>query len=113
MTDAAVEVAFDMGILRGLEMTVGEAARFRQDLGKRMVGAAPGYTILPLAEGALLADCALLAESRKMPDGTDEVNMVSVTIRADIARPVPADMQRKILDVVRECWPQTEGWERQ
>jgi hypothetical protein len=57
------------------------------------------------APPAVLVDSLFSAETSRQPDGTDVVNTVRVRVTADEWRKLPTDMDRRLMDLLREHWP--------
>ena len=70
-----------------------EAARLA---GMRKIAGAPAL---------VLVDSLFAAETRHLDDGTDETNMVRIRVTADEWRNLPPDMDRRLMDLLREFWP--------
>ena len=54
---------------------------------------------------AVLVDSLFSAETTRQPDGTDQVNAVRIRVTADQWRQLPTDMDRRLMDLLREHWP--------
>lgn len=63
------------------------------------------------APDKVLVDSLYAAETRHLPDGTDEVNYVRIRVTADEWRAVPAGLERKLMDLIREHWPVKDAGE--
>lgn len=63
------------------------------------------------APPAVLVDSLFSAETTRQPDGTDLVNTVRVRVTADEWRKLPPDMDRRLMDLLREFWPVQDGGE--
>lgn len=57
------------------------------------------------APACVLVDSLFAAETTRNPDGTDEVNYVRIRVSADVWRDLPPDLDRRLMDVLREHWP--------
>ena len=53
----------------------------------------------------VLVDSLFAAETKRLEDGGEEVNMVRVRVTSDQWRPLPHDIDRRLMDVLREHWP--------
>lgn len=54
---------------------------------------------------AVLVDSLFSAETTRQPDGTDVVNTVRIRVTADEWRELPPDIGRRLMGLLRECWP--------
>ena len=61
------------------------------------------------APPAVLVDSLFAAETTRQPDGTDTVNTVRVRVTCDEWRKLPPDMDRRLIDLIREFWPVRGG----
>ena len=61
------------------------------------------------APGCVLVDSLFAAETKRLPDGTEEVNYVRIRVSADEWRDLPTDLDRRLMDVLREHWPVKDG----
>ena len=57
------------------------------------------------APGAVLVDSLFAAETTRLPGGTEDVNSVRIRVTADVWRDLPPDLDRRLMDVIREHWP--------
>ena len=61
------------------------------------------------APASVLVDSLFAAETKRLPDGTDEVNYVRIRVSADVWRDLPPDLDRRLMDLLREHWPVKDG----
>ena len=57
------------------------------------------------APGSVLVDSLVAAETKRLKDGTEEVNSVRIRVTADTWRNLPPDLDRRLMDLIREFWP--------
>ena len=57
------------------------------------------------APACVLVDSLFAAETKRLDDGTEEVNYVRIRVSADVWRDLPPDLDRRLMDVLRDCWP--------
>ena len=57
------------------------------------------------APGCVLVDSLFAAETKKLPDGTEAVNYVRIRVSSDEWRDLPPDLDRRLMDLLREHWP--------
>lgn len=57
------------------------------------------------APACVLVDSLFAAETKRLADGTEEVNYVRIRVSADEWRDLPPDMDRRLMDLLREHWP--------
>lgn len=60
------------------------------------------------APDKVLVDSLFAAETRHLEDGGEETNMVRVRVTADVWRNLPPDIDRRLMDLLREYWPVKE-----
>ena len=61
------------------------------------------------APGLVLVDSLFAAETKRLEDGTEESNTVRIRVTADEWRNLPPDLDRRLMDVIREHWPVKES----